>query len=270
MTSEDALKQEAKRWFKPLARAGYAARGLIYAVIGFFAALAAVGAGQPMDTQGALEKLLSSSAGGVLAYILIAGLAFYSAWRLVQAGFDTDDHGTGAKGLAIRAGLLVSGMTYLTLAFYTWSLIRGAAEDGEGGGFAKGLTGAVGSRWAAALLAVAFAAVGLAHALKALRERYADHLEAEQAKMQVIHPIAKTGLIARGVVFLVVAFLFALRVFRASSGSGDTPGSREALGYIQSLPAGAWLLAATGLGLLAFALYSFTEAIYRRINVEDA
>lgn len=263
------MKSGAKQWFKPLARAGYASRGVIYVVIGFFAVLAAFGAGQPMDTQGALGTLLLSPVGGVLAYVLVAGLTFYSVWRLVQAGFDTDNHGTGAKGLAIRTGLLVSGLVYLTLAFYTWSLMRGAAEAGEGGGFAEGLAGLIGSRWAAAVLALAFVAVGVAHVVKALREKYAEHIEADRRKMRVIHPIAKTGLIARGAVFLVVAFLFALRAAR-TGGSGDTPGSREALQYIQSLPAGGWLLAATGLGLIAFALYSFTEAIYRRINVEDA
>jgi hypothetical protein len=223
-----------------------------------------------MDTQGALEALLWSQAGGVLAYALVAGLAFYSLWRLFQAAFDTDDHGSGAKGLAIRAALLVSGLVYLTLSFYTWSLMRGTAEGGEGGGFAEWLAGFIGSRWAAAMLAVAFAAVGIAHVVKAMSEKYADHLEADQAKMRFIHPIAKTGLIARGVVFLVVAFLFALRALRSAGGSGEAPNSRAALEYIQSLPAGGWLLAATGLGLVAFALYSLTEAVYRRINVEDA
>ena len=263
------MKQQAKTWFKPLARAGYASRGLIYAVIGFFAALAGFGAGRPMGSREALGQLMSSGAGGVLAYGLVAALIFYALWRLIQAGFDTDSHGSDAKGLAIRAGLLASGLVYLTLAFYAWSLRRGAAGSGEGGGFAEGLAGFVGSRWAAALLAAGFVAVGIAHIVKALREKYADHMEADRAEMRFIHPIAKTGLIARGAVFLVIAFLFALRAWRAD-GSGRTPDSQQALEYIQSLPAGGWLLAATGLGLLAFALYSFTEAWFRRINIEDA
>ena len=94
-------------------------------------------------------------------------------------------------------------------------------------------------------------------------------MDAGSRAMAVIHPVAKTGLIARGVVFLVVAFLFALRAVRAD-GSGEPPDSQQALEFIQSLPAGWALLAAIGLGLVAFAFYSLIEAVYRRINVEDA
>lgn len=258
------LRQQAERWFIPAARAGYAARGLIYSVIGYFAALAAIGAGAPMGSQQALDELLGSSAGGVLAYVLIVGLVFYAIWRLIQAGFDTDQHGTSLKGLAIRAGLLASAAVYAMLAVYAFSLRHGRSQA-DGGGFAESLAGFVGNRWAALALAVIFAAVGFAHVVKAVRERYSRYIEAGPRAMRFIHPVAKSGLIARGAVFLVVALLFAIRAWRAGAG-GQAPNSRTALEYIQSLPGGGWLLAATGLGLIAFALYSFAEAAFRRID----
>lgn len=260
------MSQASTEWFKPMARAGYAARGVIYIVIGYYAALAAIGAGTAMGSHQALDRLVSSTAGGILAYILVAGLLFYAGWRLVQAGFDTDDHGTGAKGLAIRGGLVASAVAYITLAIYAFSLQQGQRQEGEGGaGVADTLAGFIGSRWAALALAVIFTGVGVAHLVKAIREKYARHLDADDRAMRFIHPIAKTGLIARGGIFLVVAMLFATRAWHA--GSGDEPSSRAALEYIQSLPGGGWLLAATGLGLIAFAAYSFLEAAFRRINV---
>jgi hypothetical protein len=252
------------KWF---ARAGYAARGVIYLVIAFFALLAAFGSGRPAGTRDALSALLSHWAGGALSYALAAGLLFYALWRLTQTIFDTDRHGHDAKGLAIRGGLLVSGITYLALSAYAVSLRRGAGGS-EGGGFADTLTGIAGARWAAVLLALALAGAGIAHLIKALKERYADRFEADETAMQLIHPVAKTGLIARGAVFLVLALLFAIRAWRG--GSGEEPSSREALEFIQRLPAGGWLLAAMGLGLVAFALYSFVEARYRRISFGEA
>ena len=81
------MVHEAKRWFKPLARAAYASRSVIYAVIGFFAALAAIGAGRPMDSRQALSELLSSGAGSLLAYALVAALVCYALWRVIQARF---------------------------------------------------------------------------------------------------------------------------------------------------------------------------------------
>ncbi|MCT7378181.1 DUF1206 domain-containing protein [Chelativorans salis] len=250
--------------FRPLARAGYAARGLIYGVIGVFAALAAIGAGEAMGSRDALLVLLSSVAGSVLAYALVAGFAFYALWRLIQAGFDTDNHGTDPKGIAIRGGLLVSGLVYAALASYTLSLAGGGGSSG--GGWAATLAAFVGARWVSAILALALAGAGMAHIIKAVQERYARYLKADAGAMKIIHPVAKTGLVARGLVFLILAFLLLTRTFRG----GDQASSKAALEFIQSLPLGWLLLSLMGLGLIAFALYSFIEARYRRINVEDA
>lgn len=247
------------KWF---ARAGYAARGLIYLVIGFFALLAAAGAGRAMGSRDALDELLSHDFGGVLAYALAAGLLFYGLWRLTQAIFDADGHGLGAKGAAVRSGLLVSGLTYLTLAAYCSSL--GFTSGGEGGGFSSWLASFVGARPASTLLALLFAGVGAAHIVKAFRETYAERLQASERGMAIIYPISKIGLVARGLVFMAVAALFATRAI--GGGTGEV-GSREALRFVQDLPAGGWLLAAMGAGLIAFAIYSFIEARYRRIDV---
>ena len=268
-TSASAVST-AKDWFRPLARLGYAARGLIYLVIGFFAALAAVGSGRTMGTEGALQTLMGTTAGSVLTWVLTLGLVSYALWRLIQGIFDTDDHGTGAKGLAVRGGLVAAAFTYGALALYTFSAARGASSSGGGGGdFAQTLAGFVGSRWAATIIGIVLIGVAFAHFYKAVKERYAPHFAAGPDRMRIIHPIAKTGLIARGTVFGVAGFMLGLSAWRGNS-DNETPGSREALQYIQSLPGGAWLLAATGLGLIAFAAYSFLEAAYRRINVEEA
>ena len=49
-----------------LARSGYAARGLVYSIVAFFAALAALGAARTVDTKGAIEELLTQPFGAVL------------------------------------------------------------------------------------------------------------------------------------------------------------------------------------------------------------
>jgi hypothetical protein len=73
-------------------------------------------------------------------------------------------------------------------------------------------------------------------------------------------------LIARGVVFLEMAVLLAI------SGSNykamDPPGMKDALDALQNLPAGAVLLMVMALGLIAFSVYSFAEAAWRKINMD--
>ncbi|MGE0766602.1 MAG: DUF1206 domain-containing protein [Hyphomicrobiaceae bacterium] len=252
--------------FGPLARAGYASRGLIYVVIGFFAALAAVGGGEAMGSKDALTVVLASTGGNYLAVLLAAGLVFYALWRFTQASFDLDGHGTRAKGLAIRAGMVASGVAYGTLASYAVSLMRGADDGGSGGEWAAALTGFVGERLVAGALAAVLVGVGIAHFMKAWRERYVRYLEADYDKMRIIHPIAKVGLCARGIVFLVPAFLLATRTARG----GENASTKAALEFVQDLPGGWLLLSLMGVGLMAFAAYSFIQAVYRRVNIEDA
>lgn len=109
----------------PFARAGYAARGLIYLVIGIFAIGAAFWSFEKKDTKGAVLEVLQLPLGMALIIALLIGLAGYVGWRLVQAVFDTDDHGLSPAGAAVRLGLLASAATYATLGIYTLSLIGG-------------------------------------------------------------------------------------------------------------------------------------------------
>jgi hypothetical protein len=106
-----------------LARGGYAARGILYLIIGIFALLAAQDPTKPKDSHKSLEALLSQPFGYVLVGLVVAGLLAFAGWRLVQAIRDVDHHGTKLKGVVIRAGLLVGGLINGALAFFALGLL---------------------------------------------------------------------------------------------------------------------------------------------------
>ena len=261
-------------WFKPFARTGYAARGLVYSVIGLFAVLAAIGSGEEQGSRDALRTILETPFGDVTAILLICGMVSYLIWRFIQAIFDTDQHGLGFKGAAIRGGLIASGVTYGILAVFTFGLWNGSQSDEGGGGGGSQvvdfIVSVVGSQAVAWVLTAVFIGVGVSHIAKAVRKGYARHFEAPARAMDFVHPIARTGLTARGLSFLVVAFLLFYRGLNAGEEGSPTPRVEDALNFVQGLPFGSFLLAAMGIGLIAFALYSILEAVWRRINVEDA
>ncbi|WP_075215395.1 DUF1206 domain-containing protein [Mongoliimonas terrestris] len=258
-----------------LARGGYAARGVVYAIVGYFAVLAAIGSGATKDTDDALSVVFGGPFGTILIGVLALGLIGYAIWRFIQATADPDHFGTGAKGLAIRAGFLVTAVTYTGLALTAAGAALGMALAGGGGGdggtaadLQRQAVGFLGGRVVAGLLAAVFIGVAVAHGVKAVRCTYERYLKADADTRDRIRPIARAGLIARGVVFFIIGGLMAIRAWTASDTGEQPPTLKEVLDIVRTMPAGTWILLVIGLGLIAFAVYSFIEAAYRRIDVD--
>ena len=83
-----------------------------------------------------------------------------------------------------------------------------------------------------------------------------------------IKPIGQAGLAARGVVFLLVAVFFVMAALHANS--AEAGGMVKALRWLQAQPYGPWLLGVVAVGLAAFGLFSFVQAVYRRIDSKGA
>jgi hypothetical protein len=246
-----------------LARAGYAARGVVYVLVGFLAVLAAFGRGETPDTESALEALLTQPFGTALIWFIALGLAAFAIWRVVQALRDADNHGRDAKGLTIRAGLLLSAASHAALAVLAASLV--SALGGGGGDPSGPWLGAVHGAWLAVyVIAAVLLVVGAAHVVKGFRAGFEKYFRCGEEMMRWLRPLARFGFVARGVVFLMMAGL----IFRGELAYDveRQPGLAEALRAVQDSAFGWFLLLAIALGLLAFGLYSLAEARYRHIS----
>ncbi|HEX7958198.1 MAG TPA: DUF1206 domain-containing protein, partial [Pyrinomonadaceae bacterium] len=104
------ITRAASPWIERLARFGYAAKGVVYVLVGALAALAAFGGGGPTDSRGALTQVVRQPYGRALLAVVAAGLAGYALWRLVQGLRDTEEKGSGLKGISIRFGYACIGV----------------------------------------------------------------------------------------------------------------------------------------------------------------
>jgi len=256
-----------------LARGGYAARGLVYLIIGFFALLAALGSGQPADSHSSLEKLLGQPFGHALVGIVVVGLIAFSAWRLLQATRDVDHHGTGFKGIAIRAGLLAGAVSNALLAFFALSLLisglkssSGSKDGGKTEDFLTTLLSWDHSNLLIYVVALVPLVVGIIHIVKGWKATFEKYFEADEQVMRYVRPISRFGLIARGVAFIEISALLA--VSGSSYQAMHPPGMKDAMNGLQNLPMGWLVLSVVAVGLMAFAVYSFAEAMWRRINMD--
>lgn len=251
---------------EPLARLGYAARGVIYLIVGGLALLAAVGqGGKTTGSKGALTSLMSQPFGHVLLGIVAAGLVGYSIWRFVQAVWDLDRHGTDPKGLVIRSGLMVSAFTHAGLAFFCASILFGI---GGGSGGSKEMIGwLLGlplGQWIVGAVGLAVIGAGVANVAKGVTAKYEKRLDMDEQTMRWAGPLCTFGLAARGAAFFIVGGLI---IFAAITFDPDKArGLAGALDTLHRQPYGPYLLGTLALGLFAFGVYSAIEAFYRRIG----
>lgn len=252
-----------------LARMGYAARGIVYLLVGGLAALAVVGPkGQTEGSRGALQWVLDAPLGDFLLGAIAVGLLGYSMWRSIQAVKDPDHHGTDAKGLAIRASLLVSAVTHIILAFFAAKLIFTFGGSSEGGGGSESGAGWLMSqpygRWLVGGVGLLLIGAGVAHVYKGWKAKFDKHFDMPASTQAWAYPVCRFGLAVRGLVFVIIGGFFLLAAYKFNSEKAG--GIAEVFTTLREQPFGAWLLAFVAIGLFAFGAYSVLEAIYRRVN----
>jgi hypothetical protein len=238
------------------ARGGFAARGLLYGLIGFLA-----WQGQAKDPSGAMGWV-SRHGGSAILIPLGIGFAAYAVWRLLSAACDADDHGSDLKGVLVRIGGACIGFIYLGFAFATAKLALfhhgsgGPSAADQGAATAMDLPGGF---WLLYAAAASFLAAGIWQFTRAWKLKFLKRLTAWACRSPIVAWIGRIGLAARGCVFVTVAWLFlqAANHLRAS----EAGGSAEALGAMPPT-----IRAAIGIGLILFGLFSLVEAWFRDIG----
>ncbi len=267
------ISQSARGWIIPLARFGYAAKGVVYIIIGALAALAAfTGGGRTTDSRGAFQEILSQSYGKLLLGAIAVGMAAYAVWRFVQAVKDTENKGSDAKGIARRIGYAAIGVIHIGLAFSAAQLIFGSGGGSRGDAASK--------EWTATLLAQPFGqwlvgAVGLGFIAFAVSQFYKAYTAKFREKLKTNEMDEKTqtfatrsgqaGLSARGLVFGIIG-VFLIQA-ALNSNANQARGLSGALRALEQQSYGQWVLGVVALGLVAYGLYMFVLARYRRIII---
>ncbi len=257
-----------------LAKLGFAARGVVYILVGCFAVDAALHGGEVADNQGAIGSMAGGPLGPVLLGIVAAGLLGYAIWRLTEAAANPEQIGRDAKGSLRRIGHVVSGIAHLILA---WTAAKLAMKTGSrdaavspGDESARDWTALLLDQPAGRVLvgavAIGILVAGFQQAQKAWRGDFIHDLRGDAPAPGYVCTMGRIGYGARALVFLIVAGLFGLAAWTAHA--SDAGGVAEALERLQSQPGGKWLLMLTGIGLALFGAYSLIESRFRRLHVD--
>lgn len=250
-------------WVDPVMRVGFAARGVVYLLVGALALVAVKDGGSTPDSTTALGALLGKPFGRSLMALVVVGLVAYAVWSCVQGVLDLDAKGNDAKGWVIRAAQLISGAVHLSLAVSVLPLVLGKASDASGDRtehWTALLMQQPLGRLLVSIVGMIAIGIGVQHFIKAQREQYKAHLRYTPLTAR-LDPVLKLGLVAHGLVIAMVGMFFMWAAWTADPARAG--GMRDALMTVRRADPGQALFAVLAAGLLGFAVYCFIVAAYR-------
>ena len=256
------------RAFELLSRAGFVARALIYAIIGILALKLAFGDGGKLtNQQGALHTVANQPFGKLLLTLVAIGLGGYSLWRLVRASIGHGREGTDTGFERVAA--LASGIAYGAMCVLAIEILLGAGGGGSSGSPKKAAAGVFGwpaGAWIVGIAGGVMIGVAFYQGYRGITKKFLDDSKVEEMPPRVKEWISRLGTIghlARMIVFgLVGIFLIKAAIDYSPSKAVGLDG---ALAKIVHRSYGPFLLGVVAVGLIAFALYSLSDARYRKI-----
>lgn len=252
-----------------LARAGLAARGAVYVLVGALAVQVALDdKGKQADRGGALTELAGRPFGAFLVWAVGVGLVAMALWRLSEAVLGAA--GPGGHDTSKRLLAAVRFVFYSFVAASVISFAAGRKDSDSSDKQSKDATARVLEltlgRWLVALVGVIVVGAGAWIAVRAVKREYRKHLKlSEMSKRteRVVDLLGVVGGVSRGVVF-VTAGCFAV-VAAVKYDPDKAKGLDDTLRSFAETPAGPPLLVGIAIGLILFGLFSFAMARWRKV-----
>ena len=253
--------------FEGLSRAGFVARGLIYGIVGLLALKLALGqGGKTTDQQGALHTVAQQPLGEVLLTLVAVGLGGYAAWRFVRAALGRGPEGSSNSGVD-RIAAFASGVVYSGFCIIAIRILIGSKGSGSTPKSATaGVFGWPAGTWIVGAAGLIIIGVGLYQGYRGLTRDFLEDSKTEEMSPRTqfwIGWLGTIGHLARMVVFVLAGF-FLVRA-AVDFDPKKAVGLDGALTKIANNSFGPFLLGIVAAGLIAFAVYSFSDARYRRI-----
>lgn len=255
---------------KYTAKAGLTAKGLVYCLLGLLAFMAGFNInGQSAvdaDKQGVFDFVYRQAGGKVILCVIALGLICYCIWRVIQLFSKTE--GDKKKQAAKKVRYVFTAVTY---GFLAYSIIKQVYSSDNGSGNSReGMVAQVLSlsygQWLVGSAALVFAIVGVYQLYYGLSEKYKKHVDetAIDDNKKALLTSGKIGYTSRGIVWLVIAWLFIKAAVNSSSESAGS--TSKALSFLQDAPYGSYLLGAVAIGLICYGTFNFIRARYENFD----
>lgn len=246
-----------------LARAGFAASGVLHLLVGLIAIRLAMGGSGSADFSGAVEELSAQPAGPFLLWASFAACAALALWQVSDAIFDYN-HLPAKDKAGKKAKAAAQAVVFTGLALTLMSFAMGSGSGGDNKKTATDLTIAVmkapGGVALLVLVGVGIAVTGVVYAIRGLRKSFEKQLlmPSSHTARTAVTVLGVAGYVAKGTVLLLTGMLIAIATLRAHP--EESTGLDGGLRALRDQPFGVYLLAAVGAGLICYGVYMVVRA----------
>jgi len=267
-------------WVVTLGRAGWLAKGVVYALTGVLALTIVAhpfdqSSGQSSQT-GAVTKIAQQPFGEVLLWVLAIGLFVYAAWRIVTIILPakTDGHALLKRvGYAVSAAVYIAlGLTAITLARRPGTPQTGSTttEDTRVEQFTSDAMGWNGGRWIVAAIGLLVIGIGVYFVFKGLTgsfEKELEHRSVGPLSWDAIRMMGRAGWVGRGAMMgLIGVFLVrAAWLFDPNEARGLDDSLRRVAG--DSL--GVLFVLVVGIGLILYGAFCIVTMSTQKLVASD-
>lgn len=250
--ARQARRSDTAEWG---ARSGLVARGLMWLTIGLLAGDLALGGHDRADKSGALETLKNQPLGVPLLVVVALAFAAHAVFRLLDAA-------VGEEGWK-RLWQLGRAVVYGFLAGSTIALlVSGPSKEDATRPTARVMSWPAG-RTIVGLVGAGVVIAGIVMAVRGVRQDFSDKLSVPRKRRDLVERIGMAGLLGRGLVYALIGSFLVEASLRFQPQKAK--GLDAALKALARQPFGSVLLWVAVAALLAYALWSFCEARYRKL-----
>lgn len=248
---------------------GYAAKGAIYFLIGILAIEAAILPDKKAaGTYAALKHLSGQPLGSLLLCLLAITLTGY-VWRRLLQAIIYPGHSTkfSPQGLLQRLGYILSSLSYAGVVYSALNIVFGLGKYNHTiKHIAENLIEQPVGIPIVFLGGVAVLGVGISYIYGAYTGSYiCDFVLSNSLVANYVMLLGKIGVASRGIAFAVTGICL---VEASLLSNADLAGGlQNAFHVLEQQPFGWLWLALIGSGFIAYGIYMFVAAIYRRYTI---
>jgi hypothetical protein len=218
-----------------------------------------------IDQNGAFRTIAKESYGPLLLWVLVVGFLSYAVWRATEVVYGEVGGGSGAKE---RVASAFRAVAYAALALTALSVVLGrntkSGSAGQNRTMSASLMHSTAGRVLVGIVGFVVAIVGATMVYEGWKEKFLRYLRTDQMNAttrKTVTNLGRYGTIARGVVFVIVGLLTLRAAWQHKP--KDAGGIDEAIKTMAKTP-GSFLLILVAIGLIAFGIYGFAEARWRK------